>query len=636
MGHRAWSLTLLCCAGLVFQPETVSASVQDVRAPGKEYVLSSKFEISSTKQTRKFELRVTNTSASPDGFLRHVLAINGQIPGPLIEANEGDRLEITVINELEDPLTIHWHGLYQNGTNWEDGPSGITQCPIPPSGGKYTYIFPLDKQFGTFCNAHHDALKVDGIVGPLIIHSPRDPLKRKIDFDQEIVVLMQDWWHTMSSVIMEQLLTNQGYRGRTTAPSPSSVLMNGVGAWDCRFARTTERCQKTSPPEFNLVAGSKTRFRFINAGARAMFYMSADNHILNVTEADATPVYGPTGIQRVIFHNGQRYSVIVETPLEEAGINFFLRARMNRDCWPWISSDLQDTALAIVRVISPQSQSGTQKSNKELPTTTDWTRPTNETRMDLDPDTLVPIIPVRVPNKVAGSQTLANALGFQPIATREKVRPKSRPTPTPAALRAFRMARRLSSKRRQLKRLVSERLLPLGKNKTTPFVTDLIKTIPAPAGTEPRFYVNNVTAQVLPYQPILQDLARGGSGSVNSTRIASATFHTVDWYDLYLVNMDQGIDHPFHLHGMDMHIVATGKGSPTRENLKKLRYNTENPLRRDTVVISGGSFLVARILTDLPGVWFMVSFAAVVIVQPEKIKQFKIPERTRALCSSKK
>lgn len=45
-----------------------------------------------------------------DGVSRHVFLINGQQPGPLIEADEGDNLEIFVKNDLPVENTIHWHG----------------------------------------------------------------------------------------------------------------------------------------------------------------------------------------------------------------------------------------------------------------------------------------------------------------------------------------------------------------------------------------------------------------------------------------------------------------------------------------------------------------------------------------------
>jgi FtsP/CotA-like multicopper oxidase with cupredoxin domain len=37
----------------------------------------------------------------------------------------------------------------------------------------------------------------DGINGPMIIHSPRDPLKRSVDFDHEVVLMLTDWYHKL-------------------------------------------------------------------------------------------------------------------------------------------------------------------------------------------------------------------------------------------------------------------------------------------------------------------------------------------------------------------------------------------------------------------------------------------------------
>lgn len=36
--------------------------------------------------------------------------INGQQPGPLIDVDEGDDLDIFVQNDLDVEATIHWHG----------------------------------------------------------------------------------------------------------------------------------------------------------------------------------------------------------------------------------------------------------------------------------------------------------------------------------------------------------------------------------------------------------------------------------------------------------------------------------------------------------------------------------------------
>ena len=38
-------------------------------------------------------------------------AYNGQVPGPTIEANVGDTIEVRLKNSLPQATTIHWHGV---------------------------------------------------------------------------------------------------------------------------------------------------------------------------------------------------------------------------------------------------------------------------------------------------------------------------------------------------------------------------------------------------------------------------------------------------------------------------------------------------------------------------------------------
>ena len=40
-----------------------------------------------------------------------IYTYNGVTPGPMIEANVGDTLVVNFCNDLDEPTTIHWHGL---------------------------------------------------------------------------------------------------------------------------------------------------------------------------------------------------------------------------------------------------------------------------------------------------------------------------------------------------------------------------------------------------------------------------------------------------------------------------------------------------------------------------------------------
>jgi iron transport multicopper oxidase len=87
--------------------------------------------------------------ASPDGVGRPVIGINGKWPCPTMEANAGDTIVVNLRNLLGNQTTgLHFHGVNQIQSPDMDGPSGVTQCPIPP-GSNLQYKFVLDNP-GTF------------------------------------------------------------------------------------------------------------------------------------------------------------------------------------------------------------------------------------------------------------------------------------------------------------------------------------------------------------------------------------------------------------------------------------------------------------------------------------------------------
>lgn len=89
------------------------------------YSLDPSFSITTATTTRSYSWTIAAQTGAPDGYDKTLYTINGQMPGPLVEANEGDTLEITVTNTLSEGTSIHWHGMYQNGTAYEDGECGL-------------------------------------------------------------------------------------------------------------------------------------------------------------------------------------------------------------------------------------------------------------------------------------------------------------------------------------------------------------------------------------------------------------------------------------------------------------------------------------------------------------------------------
>ena len=92
--------------------------------------------------TVTYDFTVSWVTANPDGLQpRPVMGINGQWPVPWITADVGDRIIVNVQNNLGNATTsLHFHGLYQNGTASMDGVPGVSQCPIG-IGKSFTYNF---------------------------------------------------------------------------------------------------------------------------------------------------------------------------------------------------------------------------------------------------------------------------------------------------------------------------------------------------------------------------------------------------------------------------------------------------------------------------------------------------------------
>lgn len=123
------------------------------------------------------------------GFWVNCWGYNGSSPGPTIEAVEGDKVRIYVTNKLNEPTTVHWHGIIL--PNGMDGIAGLTQKAIQP-GETFKYEFTL-KQNGTFMyHPHADEMTqiALGMMGFFIIH-PKEPEDPPIDRD--FALFLHEW-----------------------------------------------------------------------------------------------------------------------------------------------------------------------------------------------------------------------------------------------------------------------------------------------------------------------------------------------------------------------------------------------------------------------------------------------------------
>ncbi|MEV6301481.1 multicopper oxidase family protein [Actinoplanes sp. NPDC051861] len=118
------------------------------------------------------DVRVTLT-ARRDGS-RYTL--NGSSPGPEIRAEQGQLIEVTLVNEsVPDGVTLHWHGL--DVPNGEDGVAGLTQDAVA-TGGTHVYRF-VASDAGTYWYHSHQVSHEQvrgGLFGALVISGAGDPV----------------------------------------------------------------------------------------------------------------------------------------------------------------------------------------------------------------------------------------------------------------------------------------------------------------------------------------------------------------------------------------------------------------------------------------------------------------------------
>jgi CopA family copper-resistance protein len=134
-----------------------------------------------------YSLTIDTLGVNYTGTETNALAINGQIPAPLLRFRDGEQVVIHVTNKLDVPSSIHWHGLLVPPEM--DGVPGISFDGIPP-GETFTYRFPI-RQTGTYWyHSHSGYQEAQGLYGPMIIDPADGPT---VAYDREYTVLLSDW-----------------------------------------------------------------------------------------------------------------------------------------------------------------------------------------------------------------------------------------------------------------------------------------------------------------------------------------------------------------------------------------------------------------------------------------------------------
>ncbi|KAJ2251735.1 ferroxidase fet3, partial [Coemansia sp. RSA 454] len=219
------------------------------------------------------------------------IGANGQLPIPPIYISQGDVLELTAINHLDKPLSLHAHGLFQRNSTFYDGVGMATECGIPP-GAQFTYIIETRDQCGTFwVHAHYGTEGIDGLRTALIIHD-QDP-QLLDEYDEDVLLTLEDWGHEPYDDHIKMLQTIAEV---DMPPNHPTVLINGINA---NFSH---------PIRFS--PGRRYRLRVVSMSFTYWFKVRLPGHTMQVIEADGISSH-PSAVDGLDLCPGQRYSVII-------------------------------------------------------------------------------------------------------------------------------------------------------------------------------------------------------------------------------------------------------------------------------------------------------------------------------------
>ncbi|KAJ9619830.1 hypothetical protein H2203_008101 [Taxawa tesnikishii (nom. ined.)] len=243
------------------------------------------------------QLDLTECTVSPDGIERTALCVNGQTPGPLIEANWGDILQITVTNSMSlNGTSVHWHGFRQLNSNEMDGVVSVTQCALAP-GESMTYTFRAENYGFSWYHSHLSLQTYEGIFGPIIIHGPHSAT-----YDVELdPVIVQDWSH----IPVDAMYRDAEINGVRTM---DNGLINGKNTWGADGTANQTGVRYTVPTDFE--PGKKYLIRLLNGAIQSTYKFYIDGHKFQVISADFVPIV-PYETDILNINIGQRYEIVV-------------------------------------------------------------------------------------------------------------------------------------------------------------------------------------------------------------------------------------------------------------------------------------------------------------------------------------
>lgn len=222
-----------------------------------------------------------------DGKVIEAWGFNRQLPGPELRASAGDTLVVRLTNKLDEPTTIHWHGIRLPASM--DGTHDV-QKPIEPGEVfEYRFVVPDAGTFWYHAHTNETVQMERGLYGALIVDGETDPV-----VDNDRVFMIDD----------------MKLNSRNEFTKPGWFLTRTIERHDGRQGNTFLLNGKEDMI-VSMHEGQTERWRFVNASNARYFYLNLSGKPFMIIGTDGGLLEHPVMATTALITPGERLDIIV-------------------------------------------------------------------------------------------------------------------------------------------------------------------------------------------------------------------------------------------------------------------------------------------------------------------------------------
>lgn len=241
-----------------------------------------------------------------------MLRYNGMQLPPVIRARRGDEMFLTLVNQLADDTTIHWHGFKVPGP--EDG--GPTD-PVAPNSTR-VYNFTLDQSAASlWFHPHPHGQTAEqvyrGLAGVFVLTDDIDDQLRSANqvpaIEHDIPVLVQDRLFE-AEVSGERLLTYSADHMSGLGMMGGTTLINGAEL-----------------PRLSVETRQYTLRLYNASNSRTYDFALHDGRPFHIVGSDGGWLAEPALVNHVVLSPGERAAIVIDFGADQVGDRVMLLSR---------------------------------------------------------------------------------------------------------------------------------------------------------------------------------------------------------------------------------------------------------------------------------------------------------------------